>query len=60
MRLGVQNQFLLFFFVSKILLLLMMEKVADRGFLAFWPFEDEQNFRRKCKNAAKNLKFGKK
>ncbi len=49
-----------FFFVGKNLLLhvVMMKKVAHRGFLAFWPYE--QKFRRKRKNTAKNLKFGKK
>ncbi len=38
----------------------MMKKVADRGFLAFWPLESQRKSRRKHKNAAKNLKFGKK
>ncbi len=38
-----------FLFVGKNLLLhmVMLEKVADRGFLAFWPFENEWKFR-KC------------
>ncbi len=36
-----------------------MKKVADRDFLAFWVFENEQKFRRKRKNAAKSQKFGK-
>ncbi len=38
---------------------MMMKKVADQGFLTFWPFENEQKLRRKRKNAAKNQKFGK-
>ncbi len=37
--------------------MVMMKKVTDRGFLAFWPFENEQKFRRKRKNGVKNLKF---
>ncbi len=51
-----------FFYVRKNLLLhmVMMKKVGDRGFLTFWPCENEWKFRRKRKNAAKNLKFGKK
>ncbi len=48
------------FFFGKNLHVVMMKKVTDRGFLAFWPFENEWKFRRKRKNAAKNLKFGKK
>ncbi len=52
---------IIFFLVGKNLLhALLMKKVSDRGFLAFWPFENEQKCRRKHKNAAKNLKFGKK
>ncbi len=52
---------IVFFFFGKNLLLhmVMMKKVADRGFEAFWPFEIEQKFQRKRKNNAKNLKFGK-
>ncbi len=38
----------------------MMKKVTDRGFLAFWTFENERKFRRKLKNGPKNLKFRKK
>ncbi len=38
----------------------MMKKVADRGFLAFWPFENERKLRGKCKNVTKSLKFDKK
>ncbi len=51
-----------FFCVGKNLLLpvVMMKKVTNRGFLAFWPFENERKFIRKQKNSAKNLKFGKK
>ncbi len=48
--LSAQNWF--FFFI--------MKKVADRGFLAFSPFENERKFRRKRKDDAKNLKFSKK
>ncbi len=57
-RLSAQN---IFFFVGKNFLfhVTMTKKVADRGFLAFWPFESERKFRRKRKNAAKNLKFDK-
>ncbi len=46
-RLRAQNQFFLFclffFFVGRNLLLhmVMLEKVTDQGFLAFWPFENE-------------------
>ncbi len=52
-RLSIQNR--CFSLVRKNLLLhvVMMKKVADRGFFAFWPFENEQKFRMKCKNAAK-------
>ncbi len=45
MRLSAQN---CFFFVRKNLLhVVMMKKVIDWGFLAFWPFENEWKFRRK-------------
>ncbi len=42
-----------FFLLEKNLLLhmVMMKKVADRGFFAFWPFENDRKFRRKRKNA---------
>ncbi len=61
-RLSARNLFFFFFFfVGKNLFLhMVMKKVADRGFLAFWPFENERKFRRNRKNAAKNLIFGKK
>ncbi len=60
-RLRGQNRFF-FVVVGKNLFLhvVIMKKVTDRGFLAIWPFENERKFRRKCKNAAKNLKFDKK
>ncbi len=47
--------FLRFFFVGKNLLLLMvmLEKVVDRGFLAFWPFENEWKFRKSVKLSQK-------
>ncbi len=40
-----------FFFVRKNLLLhmVMLEKVADWGFLTFWPFENEWKFRKSVK-----------
>ncbi len=50
----------LFFEKNLIVHVVMMKKVADRSFLANWPFENEWKFRRKRKNAAKNLKFSKK
>ncbi len=53
-RLSAQNCFFSFFSEK------ISKKVANRSFLAFWPFENEQKFRRKRKNAAKNLKFSKK
>ncbi len=57
-HLSAQNVFL----SEKNLLLhvMMMKKVNDWGFLAFWPFENDQKFRRKCKNVTNNLKFDKK
>ncbi len=53
---------IVFFLVEKNFLLhmVMMKKVADRGFLTFWLYENERKFRKKRKNVAKNLKFGKK
>ncbi len=51
----------IFFFLSeKVSYTWWWWKVTDPGFLAFWPFENERKFRRKRRNAAKNLKFGKK
>ncbi len=50
--LSTQNWFFFFFFFAGKNLLLhvaTMKKVADRGFLAFWPFENEQNFRKSVK-----------
>ncbi len=60
-RLSAQNRFYLFFLSEKISSYMRWwwKKVTNRGFLAFWPFENERKFRRKRKNAAKNLKFGK-
>ncbi len=55
--------FLFFFFLSGknlFLHLVMMKKVVDRGFLAFWPLKSEWKFRRKCKNTVENQKFSKK
>ncbi len=47
--------FVFFFFVGKNLLLymVMLEKVADRGFLAFWPFGSEWKFRKSVKLSQK-------
>ncbi len=55
-----QKHFFLFCRKNLLLHMVMMKKVADRGFLAFWPFDNVWKFRKKCKSAAKNLKFGKK
>ncbi len=58
-RLSTQNKFFLCRKESP-LHVAMIKEVADRGFHAFWPFDSERKFRRKRKNAAKNLKFGEK
>ncbi len=55
-----QNIFFLSCRKNLFLHVVMMEQVTDWGFLAFCLFENEQKFRRKCKNTIKNLKFGKK
>ncbi len=56
-RLSTQNQFFFFwlFFVGKNLFLdmVMLEKVTNRGFLAFWPFENECKFKRNVKLSQK-------
>ncbi len=52
--LSTQNQFLFFgFFVGKNLLvrMVMLEKITNRGFLAFWPFEND------CDNLEKMVKL---
>ncbi len=52
-RRNAQNQF---FCVGKNLLLhmVMPEKVSDRNFLAFWPFENEWKFRKSVKCGKKS------
>ncbi len=59
-RLSTENLFFFFWWKKSPLTCNDDEKVADQGFLSLWPFENERKFRTKRKNAAKNLKFGKK